>query len=135
MSQRAHVSTIVLAVLLLALPFFAIQAPSYGAEIDVEDVEIIDMWVTAYSSSVDETDSTPNITAIGSRTRDGIVATNMFPIGTLVRIPEYFGDKVFAVEDRMAPRKRWVLDVWMPSKQEAIHFGSHLTKIEVLKRG
>ncbi|MDP3725290.1 MAG: hypothetical protein Q8R20_02345 [Nanoarchaeota archaeon] len=136
MRRKAHLSAIFLVSALFILPLFATYAPSYGAEVVPEEKPtLIDMWITAYSSSEDETDSTPNITAIGTLTRDGIVATNMLPIGTLVRIPQYFGKKVFVVEDRMHPRKRWVLDVWMPSKAEAMEFGSYLTKVEVIKRG
>lgn len=146
MRQKAHISFAALVLILLTLPFFATQAPTYGAEADFpllaapEEEElppprVVDMWVTAYSSSKDETDSTPHVTAIGTQTRDGIAATNMFPIGTLVRIPEFFGDKVFVIEDRMHPRKQWVLDVWMASKAEAKEFGSYLTKVEIVKEG
>ena len=39
------------------------------------------VWLTAYSSSVDETDDTPFITASGKHVRDGIVATNFLPFG------------------------------------------------------
>lgn len=147
MRQKAHISFAVLVLTLLALPFFATQAPTYGAEADfpllaappeeeeLEPPRVVDMWVTAYSSSKDETDSTPHVTAIGTKTRDGIAATNMFPIGTLVRIPKFFGDKVFVIEDRMHPRKQWVLDVWMGSKAEAKEFGSYLTEVEIVKEG
>ncbi|MEK7478985.1 MAG: hypothetical protein AAB634_00385 [Patescibacteria group bacterium] len=136
MRRKAHFSLIFLVSTLFVIPLFASHAPSYGAEIVAEEKPtILDMWITAYSSSEDETDNTPHTTAIGTPTRDGVVATNMLPIGTLVRIPAYFGNKVFVVEDRMHPRKRWVLDVWMPSKAEAKEFGSYLTKIEVIKKG
>src|SRR3989338_8592683 len=39
------------------------------------------MTLTAYSSSADETDSTPFITASGSKTRHGVVASNDLPFG------------------------------------------------------
>src|SRR3989344_256314 len=136
MRRKAHVSLFLLVGALFILPLFAIKAPSYGADVmPPEKPKVLDMWITAYSSSEDETDDTPHITAIGTPTRDGVVATNMLPIGTLVRVPEYFGKKVFVVEDRMHPRKRWVLDICMPSKAQAKEFGSYLTKIEVIKRG
>src|SRR3989338_9188671 len=51
------------------------------------------LTVTAYSSSVDETDSTPFVTASGTKTRDGVIASNLFPFGTQVKIPEFFGDQ------------------------------------------
>lgn len=96
--------------------------------------EVVKVWITAYSSSPDETDDTPFITAASTETRHGIVATNLLPFGTMVRIPEIFGDEIFVVEDRMHPRKRWVVDVWMSSKEKAESFGSHLSYIEVVKK-
>jgi 3D (Asp-Asp-Asp) domain-containing protein len=89
-------------------------------------------WITAYSSTPDQTDDTPFITASGSRTRDGIVATNFLPFGTRVRIPGLFGNKVFVVEDRMHARKTNGMDVWMSTREEAINFGSAYADIEVL---
>ena len=89
--------------------------------------------ITAYSSSVDETDSTPFITAAGTRTRDGIVAANFLPLGTKVKIPELFGDKTFTVEDRMNRRFSDRVDVWFPSKWEAREFGKQRAQIVVFK--
>lgn len=88
--------------------------------------------VTAYSSTPEETDETPFITASGNQVRFGIAAANWLPIGTEVRIPEYFGDQVFKVEDRMNEKHGDRLDIWMPSKDEALEFGRRITKIEVL---
>ncbi|MGC9968483.1 MAG: hypothetical protein ABSC29_02005 [Minisyncoccia bacterium] len=79
--------------------------------------------VTAYSSSPDETDSTPSITANGMHVRDGIVASNFFPFGTKIKIPSLFGNKVFTVEDRMNRRMKDVVDIWMPTKAAALKFG------------
>ena len=87
--------------------------------------------LTAYSSSVDETDSTPFITASGSRTRDGVIAANFLPFGTRVRIPELFGDRVFVVEDRMHQKNNDKVDVWFPSKSAALNFGKRTARIEV----
>ncbi len=91
------------------------------------------MYVTAYSSSVDETDSTPFITASGTKTRDGIVASNLFPIGTKVKIPELFGDKILTVEDRMHNRFTDRIDVWMPSKWSALRFGKQRAAVEIVE--
>ncbi len=84
----------------------------------------VQVVVTAFSSSPDETDSTPFITASGKTTGDGILANNCLPFGTEVKIPELFGDKVFVVEDRKHSRYscNW-LDVWYPTKAEAKQFG------------
>jgi len=87
---------------------------------------------TAYSSSVDETDDTPFITAKGTYVRDGIIAANFLPFGTAVKIPAIYGDKVFMVEDRMNKRFPDRIDVWMPSKQAAFLFGKKKVVIEII---
>ncbi|MBI3020330.1 MAG: 3D domain-containing protein [Parcubacteria group bacterium] len=94
-------------------------------------METREVWLTAYSSTPEETDDTPFITALGTKTRDGIVATNFLPFGTRVKIPDVFGDKIFVVEDRMHPRKTDFMDVWMPSKQDALKIGIRRTNIVV----
>ncbi len=81
------------------------------------------VWVTAYSSTPEETDEDPFITASQTQVRDGVIAANFLPLGTKIMIPELFGEKVFAVEDRMHRRKKDFVDIWMPSKEEAKNFG------------
>lgn len=98
----------------------------------VEKSLIADVRVTAYSSTPEETWGDPFITASGERVRDGIIASNFLPFDTEVQIPEIFGDKVFIVKDRMHPRKKNFIDIWMPAKQKAINFGIHDTYIVVL---
>jgi len=88
--------------------------------------------VTAYSSTVAQTDSTPFITASGSYVRDGIVAANFLPIGARVKLPDLYGEKIFVVEDRMNSRYSDRLDIWMSSQLEAKEFGRQYTRIEVL---
>jgi 3D (Asp-Asp-Asp) domain-containing protein len=87
---------------------------------------------SAYSSSVDETDDTPFITAAGTYVRDGVVAANFLPIGTAIKIPSMYGDKVFVVEDRMNTRYQMNVDVWFPSKELAKQFGRRTVKIEIV---
>ncbi len=97
-------------------------------------VKTIKVLATAYSSSVDETDSDPFITASGKRVADGIVANNLLPLGTKIRIPKLYGDKVFTVYDRMNKRKgNYHIDLWMPSKTLALNFGVKSVEIEVLE--
>ncbi|KKS89885.1 MAG: 3D domain-containing protein [Parcubacteria group bacterium GW2011_GWF2_43_11] len=94
----------------------------------------IKVIITAYSSTPEETDDTPFITAAGTTVRDGIIANNLFPFGTKIRIPELYGDKVFTVEDRMSSKKGYYhFDIWFSSKQGAKDFGAKLTQIEVLE--
>ena len=87
--------------------------------------------VTAYSSTPDQTDSTPFTTANGMTVNSNLVAANWLKFGTRVRIPSLFGDKVFVVADRMAPRFDDRLDVWMPSRQEAMNIGLRHVTVEV----
>jgi 3D (Asp-Asp-Asp) domain-containing protein len=88
--------------------------------------------ITAYSSTSFECDKSPFITASGTYVREGIVATNFLPFGTKIKIPEIFGEKIFVVEDRMAKRYLYVVDVWFPSYHEALNFGKKYTRIEIL---
>jgi len=100
---------------------------------DIKVVKKVKMMATAYSSTVEQTDSTPFITASGSTVRDGIVANNMLPFGTEIRIPELYGDKVFVVEDRMHSRKgSYHVDIWFPEYNQAKEFGAKTIYIEVL---
>ena len=90
--------------------------------------------VTGYSSTIDQTDSDPFITAAGTIVRDGIVANNKYPFGTKIRFPEIYGDKVFVVEDRMSWKKgNYHIDIWFASYWEAKNFGAKRTYIEVLE--
>ena len=90
--------------------------------------------VTGYSSTIDQTDFDPFITAAGTWVRDGIVANNFFPIGTKIKIPELFGDKIFVVEDRMSWEKgNYHFDIWFPDYWQALNFGAKITYIEILE--
>jgi len=91
------------------------------------------LFVTAYSSTVDQTDSTPFITASGTHVRNGIVAANFLRFGTTIRFPTLYGDELFVVEDRMNSRYQYRVDIWMRSREEAKQFGAKLVPIEVIK--
>lgn len=94
----------------------------------------INVVITAYSSTPEQTDDTPFITASGKTTADGIIANNYLPFGTKVKIPEIYGEKVFTVEDRMSWKKsNNHFDIWCSSYQEAKNFGVKRTIIEVLE--
>jgi 3D (Asp-Asp-Asp) domain-containing protein len=93
----------------------------------------VDVVVTAYSSTPWQTDDTPDITASGKQVKDGIVANNMLPFGTKIRIPEIYGNQVFTVEDRMNKVKgNYHVDIWFASYAEAKNFGAKRTYIEIL---
>lgn len=89
--------------------------------------------VTAYSSTVDQCDDTPFITASGTHVRDGIIAANFLPIGTKVRFPDAYGDKVFVVEDRMNARYTYHADIWMETREKAKQWGIKHLNIEILE--
>ncbi|MDD5099094.1 MAG: hypothetical protein PHP35_02020 [Candidatus Colwellbacteria bacterium] len=88
--------------------------------------------VTGYSSEECQTDDTPFITASGNTVRSGIVAANWLPLGTKVRIPELFGNRVFVVDDRMHPKNDGKLDIWFQTREEALKFGVTKARVEVL---
>ena len=98
-------------------------------------VDIIKHYIvtaTAYSSTVDQTDDTPFITASGTYVRDGIAAANFLPFGTVFKIPEIYGDKIFVVEDRMNKRYWHRVDIWFPERQMAKEFGVKQIRIEIV---
>lgn len=101
---------------------------------DPEVKKVINVIITGYSSSPEETDDNPLITASGSCVREGVIANNLLPFGTEIRIPEIYGEKIFVVEDRMHWRKSYYqIDIWFPSKNEAQEFGAKRTYIEILE--
>jgi len=84
--------------------------------------------ITAYSSTLDQTDSTPFITAYGTEVREGIIASNEFEKGTILRI----AGEEYVVEDRMNARYPDRLDIWYPTRQEALNWG--IRTLEVYKK-
>ena len=98
----------------------------------------ISTTITAYNSEVGQCDDSPCITANGfnvcKHAKEDTVAMNGIKMGTKVRFPELFGDKVFVVRDRMNARygsNR--ADVWMISKADAKKFGVKNARMEVLE--
>jgi 3D (Asp-Asp-Asp) domain-containing protein len=98
-------------------------------------VVVAQYWVTvtAYSSTPDQTDSTPFITASGTYVRDGVIACNFLRFGTRVRFPQLYGEKIFVVEDRMAPKNSYKMDIWFATRDQAKQFGVKWTKVEILE--
>lgn len=94
--------------------------------------KIYTVTATAYSSTPDQTDDSPFITASGTHVRDGIVATNFLPFGTIIKIPDLYGDKIFVVEDRMNRRYWDRVDIWFSERETALRFGKKTITIEVV---
>lgn len=87
---------------------------------------------TAYTPRPEETDSTPWLTAAGTKTREGIIAANWLPFGTKVRID----GKIYTVEDRMNSRYTAAfparIDIVFMSYEKARKFGKQKMEIEIL---
>ncbi|MFH1393089.1 MAG: hypothetical protein ABIG73_01770 [Patescibacteria group bacterium] len=95
--------------------------------------KMMSVILTAYSSTVDQTDSTPFTTASNTQTRDGVIAANFLAFGTKVKIPSVFGDKVFTVEDRMAKKHDGKIDIWFPERYLAKNFGVQEADVLILE--
>ncbi len=93
--------------------------------------------MTAYNSDVAQTDDSPCITANGFNVcKHGIedtIAANFLPMGTKVKIPDLFGDRIFVVRDRMNARYPDRVDIWMKDRTSALKFGVKVAKIQVLE--
>ena len=88
--------------------------------------------VTAYSSTSDQTDNSPLITASNKHVRDGIIAANFLPFGTVVKFPTLFGNKEFVVEDRMKSNTK--VDIWFADRESALRFGIKRTEMIIISR-
>ncbi len=107
-----------------ALPKADERGPSYT----------ITVPATAYNSEVGQCDDTPFITASGTHVRPGVIAANFLPIGTKIKIPKYYGNQIFVVEDRMNARYNKRIDIWMTKHSDAIAWGMKNVEIEVYKK-
>lgn len=100
--------------------------------------------MTAYSSEVAQTDATPCIPAdwkydlcehYEKYGEQNTIAANFLPMGTKVRFPDLYGDKVFVVRDRMNARYGMGRgDIWMPTRAEAVQFGVRKVTMEIYSR-
>ncbi len=94
---------------------------------DIKTQKAIRISLTAYTSSIEECQGDPCITANGfnlcRQDQEDTIATNRLPLGTKVKIPELYEDKVFVVRDRMNKRYYNRADIWMQEKEKAIQFG------------
>lgn len=108
-----------------SLPFVSITAEEPPHELMLAEV-------SAYTSSVDETDSTPDINAMGTNPGPGSVACpTRYKFGTKVFIN---GDE-FVCDDRMNPRYADgnYFDIWTETKAEAMHWGRRTVEVRVIE--
>lgn len=95
-------------------------------------IVIENVILTAYSSSEDETDSDPHITASNQEVHEGVIANNCWPFGTRLA----WGGKIFIVKDRMNARYECNhVDIWHRTAEEAIQFGKQRSNLVVLEYG
>lgn len=88
----------------------------------------IEAEVTAYTSSPDETDDTPEINAAGTKPGPGSIACpRRFDLGTVFIIE----GRRYTCDDRMNKRYTNRFDIWMESKDDAIEHGIQTLKVEI----
>jgi len=92
---------------------------------------------TAYTSRVEECDDDPFTAAWGSHVYWGMIASNYFPRGTKISLPDipgfeqHFNNKMFSIEDTMNKRYFNRIDIWMPDLEMAKKFGTRYIEIKV----
>lgn len=105
-------------------------------KINAREPQTMKVYVTAFSSTPEETDETPCITASGYdlcyHNLENVVACNFLPFGSKIKIPELDKDKVYTVVDRMHERYNSRIDIWKKSRQSAKDFGLKYLTIEIL---
>jgi 3D (Asp-Asp-Asp) domain-containing protein len=102
-----------------------------GGTLSADGYVYVRVLATGYSSSVAETDETPFVTAANTPTRPGTLALSRDLLREYTPgAPFSFGDRVrvhglgeFLVEDVMNARWSNRIDVWFPSRDEALWFG------------
>lgn len=159
-SRPRRYRLLIVAVLFL-LPLFAlaVQTPD-RLRIEIEEIEPASFWTfirriprllqlragilalpapgtkfrvtaVAYSPTVDQNDASPCITATGARVAPDVVATNFLPFGTRLRID----GREYVVRDRMNAKYNGqrIIDIWHPTRREALTFGRQQLVIEILE--
>ncbi len=130
------------AVLLVVIPLVALcilgNIPSTetyvrAAEEEPQNVavETFDAEVTAYTSTEEETDDTPFLTASGDTVGPGTIACpSRLKFGTIIQIENRF----FKCNDRMNARYRHTnhFDIWVESKAEAIAWGRKTVQVSII---
>ena len=107
-----------IAVVILIL--VALTEPAKAQEGVQDTAQVVSATVTAYTSSEDETDSTPFENASGTRPARGSVACpRALAFGTQVVIE----GKTYKCDDRMHHKYADRYDIWVESKAEAFEWG------------
>lgn len=109
-----------------------LHSPSLAVRSSLPEGSVIRVLATAYSSTIDQTDASPIITASGRHVGPGVVAANFLPFGTRVRV----GQQMYTVWDRLNERYNdmYIIDIWYPSRLQALSFGARIVEMEVVAR-
>ncbi len=99
----------------------------FGQPVSLEQMRSVQVTLTAYSSTKDQCDPTPHITASNTPVRIGIIAVSRdlmeetgLSFGQRVLIP---GHGVFEIRDRMNARWKRKVDIWHNDREAARRFG------------
>lgn len=99
----------------------------FGHAVNPAELQSVSVTITAYSSSIDQCDSTPYIAANNEPVRVGVLAVSPdlkeefgIRFGQRVLIPGY---GLFEVCDVMNPRWKRRVDIWESDRQAARIFG------------
>ena len=115
---------------------FALMSSLAGALCSAASAQTYQVRASAYSSTGSQTDSSPFITATGTRVRPGVIAVSRdllrsgLPHGSRVRVTAQRGcgvnvvGRTLVVEDSMSPRWSRKVDLWFPSRGAAVQFGT-----------
>ena len=122
---------LIMAILLFPIPSGEAELGFTYTPETITTYNTMEVEVTWYTSRVQETDSTPFITADGSRTRDGVVAISpdmmeWFSFGDSLYV-EYLG--WFEIHDIMNHRYTRSIDIWCNNHHVAFHNGRITTNI------
>jgi len=86
--------------------------------------------ITGYSSTIDQCDSDPFITASGTEVRYGIAACPRdIPFGTKIKID----GKTYICEDRLNKKYDDRFDIWFPSRREALDYGLQQKEVIIIE--
>lgn len=103
-----------------------------ASDVEVQEVfaySVIQAEVSAYTSTPEETDDTPFISASNKTVFDGMAANNCLPFGTHIEID----GRIYVVEDRMNRRYGCEnFDIWVESKNEAYDFGRQQKLVTII---
>lgn len=110
--------------------------------------QTLEVTMTAYSSEEAQTSGDPTVTATGEEVGPGTLAVSRdllqseLPYGTTVRVVEVDSSPnacggwvpgiILEVQDTMHPRMSNRVDIWVPTREEAIQWGRCVAVLEVV---